>query len=253
MQLSSVEQFLSTGYIVIRNLCPPGEVAELKLLAIKEFNERLEPIELEADVGYPGAPNSRAEPGGRTIRRLLNAVDRSPRFESWMCGSAVGDSIEALIGEAAIMSRVHHNCIMTKHPKHGSRTDWHRDIRYWSFARPELVSAWLALSHERPENGSLMLAPGSHSLEIDDSRFDSLKFLRPDIAENARLLGSAVQISLNPGDVLFFHCRTLHAAGQNTSEAIKWSLVSTYHGVSNQPIDGTRSAALSGVPIRRAG
>lgn len=227
MQQSAVEQFRRSGYVVIRNLCPPGEVAELKLLAIHEYNTRAGLLELEADVGYPGAPPSLASPGGNTIRRLLEAADRNPRFTRWMCGPAIGACIETLIGEAAIMSRAHHNCIMTKHPEHGSQTGWHRDIRYWSFAAPELVSAWLALGYERPENGSLMLVPGSHNFEIDDNRFDSLKFLRTDLAENVRLLESAVRLSLNPGDVLFFHCRTLHAAGQNASDAIKWSLVST--------------------------
>jgi len=250
MHHGAVEQFRNAGYVIVRNLCAPGEVANLKLDAIQEYNKRSEPIELEADVGYPGAPSSLASPGGSTIRRLLNAVDRSARFQAWMCGPAIADCIETLIGEAAVMSRAHHNCIMTKHPTHGSQTGWHRDSRYWSFARPELVSAWLALGFERPENGSLMLVPGSHSLEIGDSRFDTQKFLRTDIAENARLLESAIRISLNPGDVLFFHCQTLHAAGNNTGDAIKWSLVSTYHGASNRPVEGTRSASIAGLEIR---
>ncbi len=249
MQQSAVEQFRRSGYVVIRNLCPPDEVAELKLLAMQEHNERTGPLELEAAVGYPGAPPSLASRGGNTIRRLLNAADRNPRFERWMSGPVIGAHIETLIGETAIMSQVHHNCIMTKHPEHGSQTGWHRDIRYWSFARPELVSAWLALGYERPENGSLMLVPGSHSLEIEDNRFDSLKFLRTDIAENARLLESAVRVSLNPGDVLFFHCRALHAAGRNSGDSIKYSLVSTYCGVSNPPVEGTRSASRNGIPI----
>ena len=158
MQQSTVEQFRSTGYVVIRNLCPPGEVAELKLLAIKELNERSEPIELEADIGYPGAPTTRAEPGGGTIRRLLNAVDRSPRFEAWMCGPAVGDCIEALIGEAAIMSRVHHNCIMTKHAKHGGH-----QARVLRVFRASCASWPFAVSWSSPR------PPTSFALPIDET------------------------------------------------------------------------------------
>ena len=45
------------------------------------------------------------------------------------------------------------------------------------------------------------------------------------------------------GDVVFFHCNTLHSAGQNRSDQVKFSLVYTYHGVSNRPLPGTRSAA----------
>ncbi|MFP3560441.1 phytanoyl-CoA dioxygenase family protein, partial [Paraburkholderia sp. SIMBA_049] len=47
---------------------------------------------------------------------------------------------------------------------------------------------------------------------------------------------------LQTGDVVFFHCNTLHSAGQNRSDQVKFSLVYTYHGVSNRPVPGTRSA-----------
>jgi phytanoyl-CoA hydroxylase len=245
----ALEQFQNSGYVIVRNLCASDDVAELKRLADREYNTRLAPIELETDVGYPGAPTSIASAGGNTIRRLLNAVDRSPRFKAWMCGPVLVERIETLIGEAAVMSRVHHNCIMTKHPNYGSETGWHRDSRYWSFKLPDLVSAWLALGYERPENGALMLVPGSHKLEIGEDRFDSRKFLRSDSVENARLVDSAVRISLNPGDVLFFHCQVLHAAGRNADKEIKWSLVSTYYGVSNSPVPGTRSSEMPCLPL----
>jgi phytanoyl-CoA hydroxylase len=43
--------------------------------------------------------------------------------------------------------------------------------------------------------------------------------------------------------VVFFHCNTLHSAGKNLSDQVKFSLVYTYHGASNVPLPGTRSAA----------
>lgn len=251
LSTSELSTYLENGFVIAREFCPLSVTTALREAALLEFAAAGAPIELEADLGYPGAPGARSDLGGHTIRRLLNAVDRQSVFREWLAGEQVSIAVRDILGEEALLSRVHHNCIMTKHPEHGSQTGWHRDIRYWSFARPELVSAWLALGYERPENGSLMLVPGSHSLEIEDTRFDSLKFLRTDIAENARLLDSAVRVSLNPGDVLFFHCRALHAAGRNSGDSIKYSLVSTYYGVSNSPIEGTRSASLDGIPVGR--
>ena len=52
-----------------------------------------------------------------------------------------------------------------------------------------------------------------------------------------------------PGDALFFHCNTLHSAGKNLSDAVKFSLVYTYHGRSNAPKAGTRSASKPDVPL----
>lgn len=208
------------------------------------------PIEYEADVGYPGAPQSRSDVGGETPRRLLQVSRRHRVFSQW----AVSPSLATTLGELTGFSRVmlaqsHHNCIMTKHPGFSSATHWHQDIRYWSFDRPELISVWLALGEETTRNGALMVIPGSHLLHIEDSRVDAEKFLRQDIQENRELIETAIPISLNAGDVLCFHCRLFHAAGKNNSQHTKFSVVFTYHDMSNKAIKGTRSSRLESIPL----
>ncbi len=54
---------------------------------------------------------------------------------------------------------------------------------------------------------------------------------------------------LEQGDVLFFHCRTFHAAGANRTQATKFSLVTTYHTADNPPLSGTRSASLPSIAL----
>src|SRR5882757_4218668 len=139
------------------------------------------------------------------------------------------------------MSRGHHNCLMTKHPLHGSLTGWHRDIRYWSFQREDLVSVWIALGEEAIDNGALWFVPRSHRMAFDADRYDEAKFFRADRADNALIIRTGESPQLAPGDAVFFHCNTLHAAGKNVSDAVKFSLVYSYHGRSNAPIPGTRS------------
>jgi phytanoyl-CoA hydroxylase len=69
-------------------------------------------------------------------------------------------------------------------------------------------------------------------------------FLRADLPENRSLIASAVPVDLQAGDVLFFHARTFHAAGQNQTDQLKLSVVFTYRAESNRPLLGTRSASL---------
>jgi phytanoyl-CoA hydroxylase len=120
-------------------------------------------------------------------------------------------------------------------------------VRYWSFDRPELVSVWLALGSEREANGALLVIPGTHRLTLDRGRFDQHLFLRPELEENQALIGSALTVELEPGDVLFFHSRLFHAAGMNRAETVKLSVVHTYHFDDNRPIPGTRSAQYPSV------
>jgi len=147
------------------------------------------------------------------------------------------------------MSRAHHTCLMTKHPRYGSMTGWHRDARYWSFERDDLVSAWMALGEETADNGGLWFVPGSHRMQLDEDRFDAAKFFRLDRADNVALADAAVSPQLEPGDAVFFHCNTLHSAGRNSTQAVKFSLVYTYHGKSNPPEAGTRSASKPEVEL----
>jgi phytanoyl-CoA hydroxylase len=133
---------------------------------------------------------------------------------------------------------------MTKQPKYSSETGWHQDIRYWSFQRPELINTWIALGHERRENGCLQVIPGSHTLILDRDRLDDALFFRSDLPENQRLIQMKQFVTLAPGDVLFFHCRTLHAASRNATNETKYSAVFTFRSSDNPPIAGSRSSAL---------
>jgi phytanoyl-CoA hydroxylase len=244
-----IERLRDKGYVVIPRFVSAGGLAQLNGVATAQLAAREAPLEFEADLRYPGAPPSRTAAGGETVRRLLDAYARDPVFAQWGTAQAVRDWMEAYFGESALMSRAHHNCLMTKHPLYGSLTGWHRDIRYWSFRREDLVSVWLALGKEEVENGALWFVPGSHRMAFDADRFDEGKFFSADRADNAEIIRSAESPSLAPGDAVFFHCNTLHSAGKNLSDTVKFSLVYTYHGRSNAPQPGTRSASKPEVQL----
>lgn len=243
------ERFARDGFLVRRGLADPDEVRTLRELALAHLDPVIGPAEFEADVHYPGAPASRDAIGGQTPRRLLSALARDRLFRDWARGPAVAGTVRDLLGGEARLAQGHHNCVMTKFPGYSSATLWHQDIRYWSFDAPELVSVWLALGRESVANGALKVIPGSHRLELDRGRFDAELFLRPELPENAALIDTAVSVELAPGDVLFFDARTFHAAGRNETDAVKLSLVFTYHRDENRPIPGTRSANYPSLPL----
>jgi phytanoyl-CoA hydroxylase len=243
LQNAQITELNSTGYLVVRCFLSPESIAALQAVAGAQLAARVPPLELEADLQYPGAPASRAASGGETVRRLLNAYDRHPEFARPALANSVRQWMQAYFGEKVCLSRAHHNCLMTKHPRFGSLTGWHRDIRYWSFQREDLVSVWMALGEERADNGALWFVPGSHRMAFDEQRFDAAKFFRSDLDSNADLIRTAISPQLAAGDAVLFHCNTLHSAGKNQSDAVKMSLVYSYHGASNRPLPGTRSSA----------
>jgi phytanoyl-CoA hydroxylase len=251
MQPHPLEQFETDGYAVVRGLVGANVRNRMLDVARADLAASVPPIEYEADTQYPGAPASRDAPGGRTVRRLLQAYARDPVFGTWATSAALGKYLQPLLGRAVQLSQAHHNCIMTKDPRYSSVTSWHHDIRYWAFERPELVSVWLALGQERLGNGCLLVLPGTHAMEFGPEQLDSAQFLRTDLERNRALVAQQAAVELDPGDVLFFHCRLFHAAGQNQTAETKYSVVYTYHAADNRPLPGSRSAALPDVPLER--
>lgn len=246
---AEVEFFRENGFVVVRDLLD-DETRERMLQRVKsDVANDVQPIEYEAELNYPGAPVSLESEGGKTARRLKRAHDRDPIFLDFLRRADVRQRLAQLVGPQVIMPTAHHNCVMTKQPRYSSDTGWHQDIRYWRFQKPELVTLWLALGAEYPENGCLKVIPGSHNKLYERHRLDDELFLRTDLAENQELIAREEFVSLDPGDVLFFHCLTFHAASRNFTDHTKYSAVFTFRGGDNPPQDGTRSASEPEITI----
>jgi len=242
-------RFESDGFAIVRGMVDVDMRERILHVARAHLLQEAAPLEYEAQLHYPGAPESLDAPGGHTVRRLLQACARDPVFRAWGTGVPVAARLRQLLGEQVRLSQVHHNCVMTKQPRYSSVTGWHQDMRYWAFRRPELVSVWLALGRETPENGGLSFIPGTHRMDIGRERLDDALFLREDLPENQALIARRESPTLEAGDVVFFHCRTFHCAAANRTDAAKFSLVFTYHAADNAPLPGTRSDSLPAIAL----
>jgi phytanoyl-CoA hydroxylase len=244
-----LDQFQTDGYLVLKARVASTCCDEMLAVTVDHLERAVPPIEFEAEVGYPGAPDSLDAPGGQTARRLRAAYGRAACFRNWAGDPALVGELAQLLGEDIVLSLAHHNCVMTKHPHYGTATGWHRDIRYWSYGRNNLISSWLALGHETAENGALRFIPGSHHLHIQPRQLDDLDFLRPELPENQALFAQGVAPSLQAGDVVLFHSGLFHSAGRNQTGQMKASVVFAYRGKSNPPSPGSRSALAAEVEL----
>ena len=130
---------------------------------------------------------------------------------------------------------------MTKLPHESTRTFWHQDRRYWYFENNDLVSVWLSLGDEFLENGLLEFIPKSHKIEFSKDRFDEVDNFLDENEENKKLIETKVHTNLKKGDVVLFHCKTLHHANKNITDQAKISFVYTVRAASNKPQTNTRS------------
>ncbi|KAF3998716.1 phytanoyl-CoA dioxygenase family protein [Glaciimonas immobilis] len=249
LSAQQIAAFETDGFLILPRMVSAADCAYMATVTNQHLRDAVAPLEYESEVGYSGAPKSIDSVGGRTARRLRDAYHRDASFRQWAVNPTLVAMLAQLMGEQVCLTLAHHNCVMTKHPDYGTATGWHRDIRYWSFVQNALISVWLALDTETENNGGLRLIPGSHRFDIQPSQMDGLDFLRPDVADNQALFAQGIPLHLNSGDVVFFHSGLFHAAGRNNSQAVKESVVYAYHGISNPPVPGSRSATAEDIVL----
>jgi len=135
----------------------------------------------------------------------------------------------------------YHSKLTAKEPHEGGAWEWHQDYGYWyhnGCLFPLMASAMIALDPSTRANGCLQVLRGSHLMgRIDHGLLDGEQ-VRADIhrVEQAREKLELIYCEMAPGDVLFFHCNTLHRSDRNTSAKRRWTMICCYNAARNDPV-----------------
>ena len=228
-----LDAFNRDGFVLLRGFADAARCDAILKEAFEEIETRRAPIETEGEY---------VETANPTLRRLRQVYDRREVFRDWMTDAQIRPMLKQVLNETPVLTLAHHNSIMTKMPSTSTETCWHQDRRYWNFENDNLVSVWLALGEETMQNGVLEFIPGSHKLTFRPDQFDAKTCFATGRPENDELIAKKVHFDLHPGDVILFHCRTLHHAFANRTDAPKVAFVYTVKGIGNKAVAGTRSS-----------
>lgn len=238
--MNAINQFQEQGYVVLRGVLEPGVV-----LGARAAMERLVDQQAEKLVSEGLIPNRfTSEPFETRLFRLYeNHLDRAPksfRCELHLAGlfpvffhSRVLDHVETLLGGEI---RLYPN--YTARPKlpdwEGTRVLWHQDGGYTetmpgqgattgAVDQLRMVNVWTPLVPARMANGCMQFIPGTHKLgvvpHVKKQHYLEIaeEFLQPRVKQ-------AVNIELDPGDVVLFHNLLFHQGQPNRTKTIRWSL-----------------------------
>jgi ectoine hydroxylase-related dioxygenase (phytanoyl-CoA dioxygenase family) len=147
------------------------------------------------------------------------------------------DRLQAIFGDEVY---VYHNKIALKYPGVVGFS-YHQDYWYWyqmGNLFPDMCTAMIAIDRHTQANGCLTLVEGSHRagrLEhvyrdgVSDSGVD------PERLAQLRKTMPEVPIELEIGDIVIFHCNTLHASADNHSTESRIGLLGCYNTKHNDP------------------
>lgn len=124
---------------------------------------------------------------------------------------------------------------------------WHQDSTYWGLDKPDVVTAWVALSASTRQSGCMKMLPGSHTLEQITHRdtLDELNLLTrgQEIAvEVDESKGAYVELA--PGEISLHHVRTVHASEPNRGDQRRIGVALRYIAPHVRQLNGERDSAM---------
>lgn len=197
------------GFVVVRQLLPPDQFADLGR-QLDRYVHEVVPALSDADAFYEDKqrPESLKQLHRMTLDPFFGEYRRHP---AWL------SLAEALIGEPA---QAHDPEWFDKPPGFSKVTPPHQDNYYFCLQPPHVVTLWMALDVVDEANGCLRHVRGSHLAGIrPHGRSNILGFSQgiTDYGDADRQL--ECPIFLEPGDVVAHHGNTIHSAEANRSAA----------------------------------
>ncbi len=241
-------QFLENGYTIVKKFFDEEEIELLQRASIedpairKHFYDRKDSEGLITKMVAWNHPDD----------SIYGVVARSYKLV---------DTMEDLLGGEVYH---YHSKITAKEPYDGGAWEWHQDYGYWynnGCLFPHMATAMIALDKCTKENGCLQILAGSNQIgRIDHALLESGQ-VGVDLkrVEEAKKHLKLVYCEIEPGDVLFFHCNTLHRSDKNKSDQRRWTLLCCYNAARNNPFlehHHPRYTPLKKVPdeeIKKAG
>lgn len=212
------------GYILVRGFFDPDE-AELLQTA------------MEQDPAIRGHFYDRNDAAGMATKMATWNHPGDSVYGYAARSHKMVDTMEDLLGGEVYH---YHSKITAKEPHEGGAWEWHQDYGYWyhnGCLFPTMASAMIALDKCTKANGCLQVLKGSHQLgRVEHGLLDGEQ-VGADLrrVEEAQKHLDLVYCEMEPGDVLFFHCNTLHRSDQNRSDDRRWTLICCYNAARNDP------------------
>ena len=203
-----VDAFQRDGAVCVRGAYSPDEVA----LVERGIDRNLaEPSPRALVASGPDDP-------GRFFEDFCN-WDRIPEYEQFVRTSPAAEVAGRLMGSRQV--RLFHDHVLVKEPSTQQPTPWHQDQPYYNVEGSQTCSMWMPVDPV-DRASTLEFVAGSHlgpwlmprTFMDNQAKWfpeGSLEEL-PDV-ESDRGAYEILAWELEPGDAVFFHMLTLHAAG----------------------------------------
>jgi hypothetical protein len=156
---------------------------------------------------------------------------------------AILDAVEDVLGPDLL---VWSSGFFTKDAREPGFVSWHQDSTYWGLSEPDVVTAWVAFTDSRPDNGCMRVIPGTHRMDQlphRDTFAEDNMLTRGQEVEVTVDPAQAVDVVLEPGEFSLHHVRLVHGSDPNPSDRRRIGLAIRYVPTYVRQTAGPRDSA----------
>jgi phytanoyl-CoA hydroxylase len=202
------EHFSMNGYVMVSGLLAPQDLAAIEgnlARYIRDVVPRLPDDDLVFE--NEGQPES--------LKLLIRMNDHDSFFEQMQQWPRIREAADALLGRHAVPRGV---IYYTKPPRIGKPTPPHQDAWTFCISPPEALTLWFPLDPANEHNGALRFVPGSQATGVRPHHASGVRGFTVGITDwSSEDEAKEVVTTSSPGDMLAYHCGTIHRAGPNQS------------------------------------
>lgn len=222
------------GYLMVEDAVTPAELAELRRIAYdyieasRQVSESNDVYDLDDGHG-PDSPR---------LTRIKLPHKQHPYFWDLLKGSRLTQVLNDLLGPDVLIQTSKLN---TKAPGGGAAVEWHQDWAFYPHTNDSMLAFGLMLEDVTPDNGPLMVIPGTHKGPIL-SHYNNGVFcgaINPD--DPLFEMPKAVTLTGKAGSMTVHHARTLHGSAPNRSDRARLILFYECHAADAWPLLGAGS------------
>src|SRR5215475_2287208 len=208
------------GFIVVPDVYTAAEIAELRAVT-DEFVRKSVSVAANDPIYDLEDTHSAVEPRVRRIKTPQahhDAYFRASRNEK------VVEILKDLWGTV----RFDTGKLNMKSAGFGAPVEWHQDWAFYPHTNDDLAAVGIMIDAFTPDNGPMLVVPGSHRGPIYDHHEDGVFIGAIDVAATGCDVSGAVPLIAPAGSVSIHHARLVHGSAANTSGAQRRFLLNQY-------------------------
>ncbi|MEL7027998.1 MAG: phytanoyl-CoA dioxygenase family protein [Pseudomonadota bacterium] len=215
------ESFLENGYFVAPSVFSADALEKMERdfdRIAEQLNASGEPVNARWDT--PAMEG--LDDGGSEVIHTHSVHRYSDVWLRALMDPSFLDWAEKFVGPNIIL---HHTKLFLKPPERGAPFPAHQDWSYFPMEQDSMIAGIIFLQDTDDSMGGLRVYPGSHKL----GRLENSSGLAKSRELADYPIEDAVPVTVNRGDVVFFHYCTLHGSLPNRSDRIRKTVLVQLH------------------------